>query len=355
MLYHPLRFKPDIEEAAHRWEAYYSGDIIDRPLVCVTAPRPGARTAPGSDYRDRTFGDIGDIIDRALINAEATYYAGESMPGFWLSFGPDEVAVFCGAELCWHESSGDTNWSKPFVEDWESALPLRIQEDNWLWLRMQEFYRLAAERLSGKMLLAMPDLHTNMDLVAAVRGPQRLCIDLIERPELVDRAVADSIGVFRQVWDTARSLGWMDEFGYWGGAYSLEGAATLQCDFCCMIGPPMFERWVLPALEAEAAVARHVVHHWDGPGALVHTDALVACDGLQTLSYVPGAGRGDHIDYLDMFRKLQDRGKSLQLWGSPDQVKEMHRALRPERSMYCTWASSPSEADALLEWFVRNT
>ena len=167
----PLEFKPDLEEAAKRWDAFYAGELIDRPVICMTAPREGYKGAPASDYHERVFGDMDDIIERAIISTEATIYGGEALPAAWLSFGPDEIAVFIGAEFQWSKNSGDTNWSVPFVEDWEKALPLKIQEDNPLWQRMLEFYRRAADRMAGKMLLSTIDLHTNMDLLAAIRGP----------------------------------------------------------------------------------------------------------------------------------------------------------------------------------------
>ena len=126
----PLAFKPDLEEAARRWDAFYAGEMIDRPVVCVTAPREGKKAPPASTYHDRVFGDLDDAIERALAGAEATFHGGEAVPGFWPSFGPDEVAAFCGAELVWSDESPNTNWSKPFVEDWQDALPLELQDDN---------------------------------------------------------------------------------------------------------------------------------------------------------------------------------------------------------------------------------
>jgi len=351
----PLAFKPDLEDAARRWEAFYAGEIIDRPVVCVTAPKEGKEGAPGSDYYERVHGDMRDIIVRALVSAEATYWGGEAVPVFWLSFGPDEIAVFCGAELAWSKDSGNTNWSKPSVDDWEDALPLVMQEDHPLWRRMLEFYACAAQRMAGKMLPVPPDLHTNMDLLAAVRGPERLCLDLIDRPDVIDRAMADARAVFPRVWDAVRRAGRMDEFGYCHVFYSMEGAAVLQCDFSCMISPEMFRRWVLPALEEEAQTVKHALYHWDGPGALVHIGDLLASHGLHTLSYVPGDGHGRHIDYLDLFKRVQKGGKAVQVWGTPEEIKLAHRQLRPEKSLYCTSADSQAEADALLEWFVKNT
>ncbi|MFC1719326.1 hypothetical protein ACFL6S_37095, partial [Candidatus Poribacteria bacterium] len=278
-----------------------------------------------------------------------------SMPTFGLSFGPDEISVFTGAEFKWSEDSGNTNWSVPFVEDWEEALPLKLQHDNPLWQRMLEFYRRAAERMAGKMLLASLDLHTNMDLLAGIRGPQRLCMDLLDQPEMIDRAMDDARAIFRELWDATAEAGRMDELGYCHSIYSMEGAAILQCDFSCMINTEMFRRWVLPALEEEAETVKHVVYHWDGPGALTHTDDLLASAGLHAMSYVPGAGRGGHIDHLDLLKRVQKGGKAVQVNGGPEQIKSMHRELEPEKVYYSTGVGSQAEAEELLNWFVKNT
>jgi 5-methyltetrahydrofolate--homocysteine methyltransferase len=209
--------------------------------------------------------------------------------------------------------------------------------------------------MAGTMLLSPLDLHTNLDLVAAARGPQRLCLDLIDRPELIDQAMDDARAIFRELWAAVARAGRMDELGYCHAFYSPEGAAVLQCDFSCMISPAMFRRWVLPALEEEAAIVRHALYHWDGPGALVHTADLLASQGLFSMSYVPGAGHGEHIDYLDLFQLVQAGGKAVQVHGTPEQIKSMHGELRPEKVHYHTHCNSVADAEALLAWFVRNT
>ncbi|NCO35723.1 MAG: hypothetical protein AUJ92_07215 [Armatimonadetes bacterium CG2_30_59_28] len=351
----PLLFKPDLTVATRRWEAYFAGEVIDRPLVCVTAPIEGKQAVPLSTYAQRAHGDLDDAIDRALINAEATWCGGEVMPAFWLSFGCDEIAAFCGSELVWGGNSGNTTWSKSFVNDWAECLPLRLQEDHPLWQRMLSFYRKAADRLEGKMLLKPLDLHTNMDLLAAVRNPQRLCMDMIDQPEMIDRAMNGARAIFREVWEAIAAAGRMDELGDYHDFYSREGAACLQCDFSCMMSPEMFRRWVLPALEAEASVVQHALYHWDGPGALAHTNDLLAARGLHTLSYVPGAGHGEHIDHLDLMKRVQAGGKSVSVAGTPEQLKLMHRELRPEKAMYWTHTKTIKEGEELLRWFVRNT
>jgi hypothetical protein len=47
-----LAFKPDLAEAARRWEAFLHGDLIDRPVVCVTAPRRGVPPVPALTYHE---------------------------------------------------------------------------------------------------------------------------------------------------------------------------------------------------------------------------------------------------------------------------------------------------------------
>ena len=351
----PLAFKPDMADAARRWAAFFAGEMIDRPIVHVTAPRDGMSAPQAPTYRDRVFGDIDDVVDRALRAAEATYWGGDAIPSFMPSFGPDEIAVFCGTEFGWSDDSGDTNWSKPFVKDWAESLPLRIQEDHPLWQRMLALCRRAAERMAGKMLVMPLDLHSNMDLLAAARGPQQLCLDLIEQPEMIDRAMQDARAVFPVVWRGVAEAARMDELGYTHLGYAPDGMAFLQCDFSCMISPAMFRRWVLPALEEEAEIVKHNVYHWDGPGALVHTDDLIQSRGLKTLSFVPGDGNGSHVKWIDLLKRVQAGGKAVHVWGTPDEMKILHRELRPDKVMYVTSAQSQAEADELVEWFVKNT
>jgi len=354
--FHPLELKTNTAETVARWQAYLAGEIIDRPIVRVCAPKQsGAQIWGKEGYRERAFGDIDQVLDEALERAASTYFGGEELPVFSPSLGPDEVAVYCGGDFAWSDASEDTNWSVPFVDDWEDVLPLRLNEQHPMWQRLMALLHRAAERLEGKMLIRALDLHTNMDLLAAARGPERLCLDLMDQPEMIDAAMESSRAIFPALWERVTTAGRMYEQGFYDNVYSMGGAAMLQCDFSCMISPAMFARWVAPALEEEAAIVKHVYYHWDGPDAQSHTDALCAMPGLHTLGYVPGDGNGRHIDYLPLLKRVQAMGKAVEFRGSHEELKAAHRELKPEKAMYVTSARSPQEADALLQWFVANT
>lgn len=351
-----MQFKPDFAEAVRHWRAFLAGEIIDRPLVCVTAPKPEAPPSPPLTYRERVQAPLETVVERIEREAAGIYHGGDMIPSARLSFGPDEVACFCGATMKWSEGAGDTNWVEPIVRVWEEALPVRLRGDNPLWRRMRALYRLAGERLEGKMLLRPPDLHTNMDLLASLRGAEALCTDLLDIPETIDRAMADARAVFPELWNAiAGCLGPQGARRLTHNLYAPEGAATLQCDFSCMISPAQFRRWVVPALEEECAVVKHALYHWDGPGALTHERDVLGIAGIHTIQYVPGAGRGTHLDHVELLRRIQAAGKAVQVWGTQEELKQLHRLLRPEKTLYWATADSPAEADALVAWFRRNT
>jgi hypothetical protein len=342
-----LEYKPDYEETVRRYEAFWNGEIIDRPIVQVTAPNPNTVGAPYiNNYYARIHDDLDALVQGVLNNTKRTLYLGEAIPSPFLSFGCDEVAAFCGGDLYFENNNHDTCWSKPIIDEWEKSLPIAVQKDNPLWQRMRQFITKCADALEGKSLFNALDLHTNMDLLLAMRGSERLCMDLVDCPELIDKAMEQTMEVFEEICD----------FAY--RQYKLPGAGgiTLQCDFSCMLGTPMFRRFALPYLEREAEYfGKRTFYHWDGVGALTHTDDLIASKGLYVLAFLPGEGHGPFRDYLELYEKIQKAGKAVLVGGSPDEVKYLHKRLRPDRTVYYTSAKSAAEAEALLEWFKDNT
>ena len=350
-----LSLKPDLNESAKRWEASFAMELTDRPPVWMTCRKPDAPEAPLPNYLRKTNSNIDTLLDEVERFADSVWWGGDSIPQWMPSFGPDEMLSYCGGEdLIFSEDSPDTNWGKPFVDDW-STTTLQIDYRSPLLKRMLEIYRRGAERFAGKLLLTPPDLHSNLDLLAAARGPERLCMDLLDSPELIDKAMGEARAVFRELWTAVRIAGRMDELGFSQNFYSMEGAAMMQCDFSCMIHPDMYRRWALPALEEEAVIVRHATYHWDGPGALVHWDAVTSCPGFYAISYVPGDGNGRSADHLPMLKRIQEAGKVVHVGGTFDEIKLMHRELRHDRVVYYTSASTPQDGERLLKWLVDNT
>ncbi len=352
-----LAFKPDLEEALERWRAFWNKEIIGRPCVAVTAPREGVKQVPGPPWQIPPDADFDRHLDQAEAAMACRYYGGEAMPFFQPSFGPDQAAAFLGARLEWSEDSASTSWSVPFVESWEEALPLRLDPENHAWQRMLELYRKAGERGQGKFLVGILDFHSNFDWLAAIRGPDRLCMDLLDCPDLVHRAMADVRGLYPEVYNAIYEAGSMAGRGTigWLPYYSEGRYATVQCDFACLLSPAQFKEFALPALEEECCFLDHSVYHYDGPVALHHFDAITSIAALDGIQWTPGAGSKPMIEWVDLLKRFQERGKNVFVGCTAEELKVFHRELKPNLVFYSVSVGSEREADELLGWLERNT
>lgn len=352
-----LALKPDLDEALEHWRAFWNKEIIRRPCIAITAPREGVERVPGPAWQIRPETDFECHLTQAEASLACRYYAGEAMPFFQPSFGPDQAAAFVGARLEWSEDSAGTSWSVPFVESWEEVLPLRLGDGNDTWERMLELYRKAGERGMGKFLVGVLDLHSNFDWLAAIRGPDRLCMDVIDCPELVHRAMENVRALYPQLYEAVYEAGRMAGRGTcgWLPYYSEGRYATVQCDYACLLSPAQFNEFVLPALEEECDFLDHSVYHYDGPVALQHFDAITGIASLDGIQWTPGAADGPMIEWIDLLKRFQERGKNVFVSCSADELKVFHRELKPNLVFYNVGVRSEREADDLLRWLECNT
>ncbi len=351
-------FKPDYDQARERWLAFWNKDLVGRPCCVITAPRdPSRPMPPHPPYLAGAREEFSPIVEQILAWASAVWWGGEAIPSYTPSFGPDMFGAWLGAELCFDASNYGTNWVVPFVEDWERALPLGVRPDNPWWTRMLAFCEALAKGFDGRVLVAHLDLHSNLDALSAIRGPERLCLDLMDAPDAVERAMRDVRALYPFVYDALYRAGRMERYGTlgWVPAYHPVKTNTIQCDFAALIGPEHFRRFALPALEEEAACLEHTVYHLDGPECLVHLDELCAIPGLDCIQWTTGARNRPFIEWMDLLKTIQSKGVSLWVPCDPESIKVFHRELRPNLVFYCCSARSQAEGEAVLNWLARNT
>ncbi len=332
-------------------EAWWEGEILDRPTIQVTAPKANPKPLPAKHHanlRDRWL-DAGYVVECAAVNCANTYWGGEILPFFWPNLGPDVQAACMGVEL---EFGDETSWSKPVITDLDHLPPLEIDPDNTYTRTLLEMTRLSLEMGQGKFLTGHTDLHPDADLLAALRGPEQLCIDLATRPEKVQELVTRVRSSFFTLYELQRNLmlsagqtlttSWLPLFT--GGRYYIPSN-----DFSCMISKKDFRRFFLPQIEEQAEWLDRSIYHLDGPGALRHLDSLLEIEALDAVQYVWGAGKGKATDWIPTFQRIQDAGKNLWIPIEPEELDTMMAALHPEGVMLAAWASNVEEADALIE------
>jgi hypothetical protein len=349
-------YKPDYEDARRHWEAFWNGDMLDRPCTRVLASKDGMTLPPHPPGLRHPEDDLASAI-RAWDNwASCVYFGGDAVPFFMPNFGPDIYAAFLGADLQFAKSEG-TSWAKPMVTEWTSrGLHLENPQGYW-WDEALRFARLIREMGEGKFGAAVWDLHSNLDALSALRGPQDLCTDILDCPDDVEAAMTTVRRSFAPIYDGLYYASGMDKTGSssWLPYYCEGKFGMVQCDFVCLISPEQARRFLYPALEEEVGFLDRCCYHLDGPGALVHLDDILSIERIDSVQWVPGEGNPPVIEWMDLLKRIQAAGKSLYIAASVDQVKYCCRELRPEKVFYDVWAASQSEADALLAWLKTNT
>lgn len=353
----PLALKPDAAEATSRWLAFWDQELIDRPCCVIRTRRQGVDPVPGLPYMAGARDDFRGVAERALAHAESIWWGGEAMPSYTPSFGPDMFAAWLGAELCFDESGYGTSWVEACVSDWDAYLPIILDESNEWWTRMRAFCSTLAEVFDGRLLVTHLDLHSNMDALAALREPAHLCMDMMDIPETVSEAMRQVRGLYAPVYDTLYRAARMDLTGTcgWVPAYHPVRTNTIQCDFAALIGPAHFRQFVLPALEEEAAYLGHCVYHLDGPECLVHVDDLCGIDHLDCIQWTTGARNKPFIEWLDLLKAIQAKGKSVWVPCTAEDIRIFHRELDPSRAFYVCSAPDQAAGERVLDWLAANT
>jgi len=345
----------DWVKSRERHEAWWHGEVIDRVLIQVTAPKndvpPGTPPAPPRDPEQQWL-DVECRLQHFKWSLNHTYYAGDAFPYFDTQLGPGTLSTFIGARP---EFQSNTVWYHPCVDDIPNAKPPVFDENNKYWQFVQELSRKGVERFDGRALVAFPDMIENLDTISSLFGNRDLLLAMMDYPEKVHEFQKAILPLYieyhRRLYEIIK-----DEVG--GScfcAFHIYGKgriAKLQCDFSAMISAKMFEDFLVPYMEPQCQALDHTVYHWDGPCALQHEGPLLAMPSLQAIQWTPGAGQpsvGDPMWY-PLHRHALAAGKSLLMLGvTPQQSQALVEEFGPEGLHIITWAGSPEEADDLVK------
>ena len=359
-----LKYKQNLGETLKYWDAFWEGQIIDRPLVCITSPRKGCETAykgHGITYKKifeaKTRDDSFSLMKSFEDYLQNTAFLGEAIPFLMLDYGPDMFASFFGAELLCSDSV-DTTWVKPIVTDWNRFDGVMEKGEGTTYNNYLNLLKYATEYSKDKFLISVPDIHSNMDTLSALRGPQDLCYDIMDFPDEVEQALKRVRASYKPFYDDIYKVGEMDKHGCigWIPTYSKERFATVQCDYAGLIGPEHGLRYVIPSIRDEVSCLDHVSYHYDGKQALVHLDNILDIEGIDVIQWVPGDGSPRSIEWMDLLKKIQKAGKGLWIYDwTIDEIKANFKELDPQGLVFSVDAPSEDKALELLEFLKKNT
>lgn len=355
-----LSTKPDYKDAMARWEAWWQCELIDRPLLTMWV-QPGQQRevqwpAPKTyaTLEDRWF-DLDAGIACTDAGVDAGLHWAESIPQWWPNLGPEIVATLFGAELQFSEG---TSWSVPIIKHARDVLALQPNLNGRYWQAIRRATDASLARGQGRWITGITDLHTNIDLLAALLDPQTLCMELLDDPEGVGLAMEHISGLFEVLFDDlySRVAAAGQPATSWLGAFHQGAGATLQADFICMISQEMFRRFALPVLTIEAQHCSRSIYHLDGPRALTHLDDLLAMPDLSGIQWVYGPGTRGARDWIPVYQRIQAAGKCVQIiCPDADDARALLPHIRPEGAWFAvggayTLAQAEAFAKELRDW-----
>lgn len=315
----PIHFSADrwarVREVYRQW---WAGEL-DRPLIHLTSyGNPSDQPEPSIPAQGFTaaYGlelPVESIIDRWDYDLTTQRYLGDGYPMHWPNFGPGVLAAILGAEL---HVTRETVWFKP-------EHPLELQElqftfdpENAWYRRIADIMRAATERWGDTVQIGMTDIGGAVDVLSSFRPSEELLLDLYDDPETVKRLVE---GPLHEYWwqvfhrlDAILRRGGTPGYSAWTPIFSEEPYYMLQCDFCYMIGPDMFDEFVKPELAASCKKLVNGFYHLDGPGELPHLDSLLTIPELKGVQWVPEAGEPKFEYCVEVCRKTLAAGKRFQ-------------------------------------------
>lgn len=254
-----------------------------------------------------------EIVANWQRHLERQIYLGDAFPQVWLNFGPGVIAAYMGAEI---ENGDETVWFHPTQINEVKDIKFNYIADNKWLLKTKSIINEAINTWQGQVQIGLTDLGGNLDILSSFRPSERLIFDLYDCPEDVKRLTWRAHELWWRYFEEfeAMQAGINPGYSSWAGIFSQKRHYMLQCDFCYMIGPDMFEEFVKPELAASAKKLDNAFYHLDGPGELAHLNSLLEIDCLKGIQWIPGAGAADNTGWQDVYRKISDAGKKIQLF-----------------------------------------
>ncbi|MCD6443516.1 hypothetical protein J7L70_00745 [Candidatus Bathyarchaeota archaeon] len=340
----------DFETIKQRFDAFWDREVLDRPLIHITAPRKPRRvvTLPAVKTIEEKWMNIDYVLKKVELYFESTAFLGDAIPEYWPNLGPNQLAAFLGGELVFLDEH--TSWVKPFVDDLEGCSPVLDESNRW-WRTMNEIMDAVCEAARDRFLVGIPDLHYGGDALAAMMGTRKLVRALYTRPDEVKRLIRRLTDICIEVFEVFyRKASRVQEGSIsWIPAYSRGRFFPLQDDFSGLVSPRMFREFFL---EEQVVLSRHLdnsIFHLDGPMALGNLDILLEVESIDGIQWVPGAGSPPMSEWIHVCRRILDVGKCLHIFCEPWEVRILLEKLRHGGLFLQTWCRSEEEAHKVLK------
>lgn len=333
---------------------------LERPIIPIAfikeqsdRPCPNAPILGQDNWNDFSISPEA-FIDRLDYEYSKRIFAGDSFPYLNLHcFGPGVAAAFLGAVVDTHTG---LTWFHPAKDLEITKLDFQYDPDNKYLKRVKDICKAAVDRWGTDVLVSMPDLGGNLDMLSTFRPSDKLLLDLYDHPQQVKELTFKMHNLWHKFYGEIRGILKLGNPLYtdWSSIISDTPSYVLQCDFCYMIGPDMFDEFVKPELELTCKKLDRTIYHLDGPGQLPHLDSLLEIEELDAVQWVPGSNSPDSAHWPHIFKKIRDAGKNIQIMNDTidfDVYDAVIDQLGSGKGVHIRYFELPIELqDSVMKW-----
>lgn len=349
------KYKQNWDEAYLRVMAWWEGSFLDRPVVIAPLAKPGApafapsRRAPDWEQRDL---DVQYHLEATRYRLENTLFMAETAAASGTGYASLlwMLGAMAGAKIHYTPETG-TAWVDPIPDLYSRPLPEFDNSCPPYAFAVEMIHRYAVEFGYDCILGANPMVDA-LTTLSMMRGPEQLCLDLIDCPETVRLWQERLVDLFLQIvagWRDARAVHGRREDINWTGMWAPGDMDAVQCDFAAMLSPAMFKQFAMPELEREAAFFDYALWHLDGPEQICHLDLIMSVPQIKAIQWADNP-YAPSLRYVDMFRRIKSAGRSVICSvRSADEAIELTREVGKDGLAICvTGLREQQELEQLL-------
>lgn len=353
-----MKYISDWEKRKERLTALWSREITDRCCVavkCVDWNKGGHFPFSDDPVEQQKYWMDGEYLyKRAAEMMEITYHAGDAFPNFFSNMGVSAHAAFFNNPN--YGYSQETMWFFPTLGGLKE---LKVDETNDYFNKVIKAGNYLADHAKGDFCISMPDFSGNADGLAHLRGSENLLMDFIESPDEVHHA----LGLFQQQYERitreyynivkennegGSTIGWMNTWA--PGLHS-----QMQCDLSVMISNAAFEEFIMPELIAQTELLDYSTYHFDGIEQIRHLPSILSVDKLDMIQWTHVEGQPKPYKYMDELKRIQEAGKALLLFPSPEDIPVYMENLSSKGLIFVLETKTREEADEIVKYVEKHT
>ena len=294
------------------WEHFQEGV---KPHADIPAPKP---------YRDlnqRWFDPKwrAEYLDWYVAHSSLM---ADMLPVANTQLGPGSLAAILGGVF---EGGEDTIWIHP-NPNYSDDIVFDPNQSNWL--LHKELLRACKQKAKGHYYVGMPDLMEGLDVLAAIKGTDKVLLDTVMQPEVLEHQMQQINDIYFRVFDELYDIireGDEMAFCYFS-SWAPGKMSKLQSDISTMISVDDYRRFVQPFIREQCQKIDYTLYHLDGVGAMHHLDALLEIKELNAIQWTPGVGepQGGSPKWYDLYKKILAGGKSIMAcWVTLDELRPL--------------------------------